>query len=387
MPTIKINTQNRPVVDRENWLSGAVYEIFDKDNTLILSGETDIKGRGNSTWDFPKKPYSLKLQPKKSVLGMPSHKRWALLANFADKTLLRTEVGYKLGEIFNNMAWHPHAEQVNLYMNEEYRGVYQISEVIKIDNNRVNIQEISTSNPNGGFIVECDWRNGEEFHFHSNRYGNVWFNCSDPDENLNATATNGQTLFNIIKNRILNAETVLYSSNFKNEQTGYRQYLDVNSFIDWFLVNEIVKNVDAKFALSVFLYYNPATQKIYLGPIWDFDLGCGNNNYSDAEFSTGWWVKYSPWFEQLFQDAYFKNLVKQRWNEKKSQVIDLQNFIAQRSVKMDKAQQQNFKKWTILNLWIWPNRIVTGSYSGEINEMQSWLNQRVTWLDGAINGL
>ena len=387
LPTLRINTNGQSVNSKDIWVSGVDYQIFNKDRVLIFSGETEIKGRGNSTWDMPKKPYSLKLVQKKAILGMPSHKRWALLANYADKTLLRTEIGYKLGKIFDNMAWSPSAAQVNFYFNDEYQGVYQISEAIKIDANRVNVNEISTSNPNGGFLVECDWRRGEIYNFPSNHSGYVWFNCSDPDKNLDAIIPGlGISLFSKIKNKILDVENILYSEN-TNNFNAKAAVIDMDSFIDYFFVNEIVKNVDAQFALSVFMYYDPQTQKIHLGPIWDFDLGCGNSNYADSQYATGWWIKDSPWFERLFYHTDFKALVKQRWAEKKLQVLDLLNFIDQRTAYIDKAQQQNFKKWTILDKYVWPNSWVTGTYEGEIAQTKSWLLQRINWLDGAINGL
>ena len=387
LPTFCITTNGQSVNSTEVWVSGVNYTLYDKNNNLLFSGETEIKGRGNSTWDFPKKPYSIKLAPKKSILGMPAHKRWALMANYADKTLLRTEIGYKLGKIFDNMAWSPSAEQVNFYFNEEYRGVYQISEAIKIDAVRVNIPEISTSNPNGGFLVECDWRKGEEYHFPSNRSGYVWFNCSDPDKDLDVIIPGlGISLFEKIKNKVLDVEEVLYSESTNNFDAK-AAVIDINSFIDYFFVNEIVKNVDSQFGLSVFLYYNPQTQKIHLGPIWDFDLGCGNVDYCDAKYATGWWVKNSPWLERLFYHTNFKALVKQRWAEKKPQVLDLMDFIDQRAIYLDKAQQQNFKKWTILDKYVWPNSWVTGTYAGEVERTKSWLLQRINWLDGAINGL
>jgi hypothetical protein len=386
LPTLRINTNGQQVVNREDWVSGVNYQIFDKDSNLILSGETEIKGRGNSTWEMPKKPYSLKLSSKKAILGMPAHKRWALLANYADKTLLRTEIGYKLGYIFDNMAYTPHAEQINFYFNDEYKGVYQISEAIKIDENRVNINKISTSNPNGGFLVECDWRRGEQYNFQSQQggAGYVWYNCSDPDDGLDATATNGQTLFNIIKNKVLSVEDIVYSG---QSLTVKENYIDVNSFIDWFFVNEIVKNVDSQFGLSVFLYYNSATGKIHLGPIWDFDYACGNASYSDAKNATGWWVKNSPWFEPLFNSGTFKNRLKARWNEKEAEVRAIVDFIDERAGFLNKAQQQNFKKWTILDKNTGTNSWVTGSYSDETERTKSWLLQRIDWLDNAINNL
>ena len=387
LPTLHIDTNEQEVESTDSWISGANYQLFDKGDNLILSGITEIKGRGNSTWSMPKKPYSLKLSSKKTVLGMPSHKRWALLANYADKTLLRTEIGYKLGKIFDNMAWNPSAEQVNFYFNGEYQGVYQISEAIKIDADRVNISEISISNPDGGFLVECDFRRGEAYNFNSQQIEHVWYNCSDPDNGLDAIIPSlGISLFDKIKNKVLDVENTLYSESTDSFEAK-AAVIDMNSFIDYFFVNEIVKNVDVQFNLSVFFYYNPQTQKIHLGPIWDFDLACGNTDYADSQYATGWWIKDSPWFERLFYHPDFKDLVKQRWTEKKPQVFDILNFIDQRTVELYKAQQQNFKKWTILDKYVWPNSWMENTYDGEIERTKDWILQRLEWLDNEINNL
>ncbi|MDR1543549.1 MAG: CotH kinase family protein [Prevotellaceae bacterium] len=389
LPTLRINTSGQAISSRSTWIeNGVTYELFDATGSLIISGETDIKGRGNSTWDFPKKPYSLKLKTKQSILGMPAHKRWALLANYADKTLLRTEIGLKLGYIFNNLAWTPHAQQVNFYLNDEYRGVYQISESVKIDLNRVNIPKISTSNHNGGFLVECDWRanegGGEEFWFKSPREW-IFYNCSDPDAELDAviSATN-KTIFQTIQEKIQSVENMVYTNNSLSVK---QDYIDVNSFIDYYFVQEIVKNVDSKFALSVFLYYNPQTEKIHLGPLWDFDLCCGNVDYCDARYSTGFWLKDAPYYKKLFNSDTFKNLLKERWVEKKADVFALIDFIDQRAAEMEKAQRQNYKKWTIQDKYIWPNGWIESNYTDEIAHTKSWLWERLNWLDEQINAL
>jgi len=384
LPTLKIDTAGIEINSTETWLEGATYTLYDSNGKMISSGSTDIKGRGNSTWDMPKKPYSLKLETADQMFGMPSHKRWNLMANFSDKTLLRTEVAFKLGAIFDNLAWTPRSKQVDLYINDQSFGVYQITEAIKIDANRVDITKIKKSAPNGGYILEIDARKKEEFNFTTT--AGVAFCCSDPDDDLDKVI-NGETrtLFKKIQEDVQKAEDILYSNNFSDPVNGYRKYLDVDSFIDWYLVSEITKNTDSQFNLSVFMYYDPVKKKYCMGPLWDFDLSSGNCNYADSQYPEGFWIKNSKWISRLFNDPVFVERVKSRWNEKKFEIEDIIQFIDNRANLMSTAASYNFRKWTILDKYVWPNAVVTGSYSGEIYYLKNWLSKRIQWFDTTIN--
>jgi hypothetical protein len=386
LPVMKIETAGRSIDSTETWLENAAYNLYDSAGALLSNGGMDIKGRGNTTWGMPKKPYSLKLAQKTSLLGMSEHKRWALLANYSDKTLLRTETAFELGYKFDNLAWTPHSVQVDLYLNGKYRGVYQLTEQIKIDTNRVNIDEIKKKNPSDGYILEIDVRKGEVFNFTTTR--GVVFCCSAPDEDLDDIIS-GDTisLFEKIKNDVQRVEDVLYSDNFKDSDEGYRKYMDVGSFVDWYFVNEITKNNDAVFFSSVYMYYDPEKGKYCMGPIWDFDIALGNVNYNDNDNPEGFWVKDSTWISRLFEDPYFVTLVKNRWNEKRAAVNGIFQYIDDRVVYLNSAQDYNFKKWKILERFVWPNAVVTGTYEAEIAYMKSWLTTRLNWLDGAISGL
>jgi hypothetical protein len=386
LPVMKINTNNQGITSTDIWVEAALYSIFDADGVAVLNGETAIKGRGNSTWGMPKKPYSLKLSNKTSLLGMSEHKRWALLANYSDKTLLRTEVAFKMGEILDNLAWTPRSVQVDLYLNDEYQGVYQLTEVIKIDENRVDIEEIKKSKPDKGYILEIDARRGELFNFTTTR--GVVFCCSDPDDELDKIINGTSiTLFEKIQADVQHAEDVLYSANFADPTEGYQKYLDIDSFIDWYLVSEIAKNTDAQFYLSVYMYYDPVKAKYCMGPLWDFDLSSGNCDYADSRYAEGFWIKNSAWIARLFEDPYFVTRLKSRWNAKKAELGAIQGFIDTRSTYLNMAQKFNFSKWNILNVYVWPNVVVPGSYQGEIAYLKQWLNTRMAWLDTAINGL
>jgi hypothetical protein len=392
LPVMKIDTRGRSVTSKDDWFSvlnpGVIpsYTMYAPTGERLSSGTTDIKGRGNSTWEMmPKKPYALKLSTKSSLLGMPAYKRWNLLANYADKTLLRTEVAFKMGEILKDgLPWTPRSRQVQLYVNNEYQGLCQLVEAIKIDENRVDIEEITRENPQRGYILEIDYRKKESFNFITTR--GVTFSCSDPDENLDAVITGGtQTLFEKIKTDVQYVEDVLFSENFTDPDNGYRTYLDVESFIDWYLVNEITKNIDAT-VTSAFMYYDGERKKYCMGPIWDFDIALGN--YVGAgEYTNGFYITRAVWVNRLFTDPAFVSQLKTRWNAKKSEFSALRHYINERAAYIDSAQAQNFKRWDILGIAVWPNVGIFETYEGEIAYLRFWLDARLRWLDTAINAL
>lgn len=392
LPVLRINTPGSvEVVSTEDWLEGATYTLTDTAGEEV-GGETEIKGRGFSTWNLmPKKPYSLKLSDKKALFGMPKHKRWVLLANWADKTLLRTEVALKLGEILNdNLIWTPKSRQIVLYFNDEYQGVYQLTEAVKIDNDRVDIESIEGYDPlstdpylndfnNFGYLLEIDEREGEYYHFTTTR--DVVFNCKDPDDTDEIT----QDTADLIEADVQNVEDVIYSETFDDEVNGYRQYIDVESFIDWYLVNEITKNRDGIFYSSCYMYFDQADQLYHMGPIWDFDLSLGNINYDGCGDTNGFHVKNAKWISRLFEDPAFVDAVKARWNEKKDEFESLLTFIDTRVLDLSDARDANFEKWPITEQWQWSP--AQGSYEAEINYLKTWYADRLDWLDANINNL
>jgi hypothetical protein len=382
LPVMVIATPgSAPIVSRDDWMAGATYTLYDgelqRQNGQTLTGVTDIKGRGNSTWElFSKKPYTLKLAKdgQNALQGLPAHRRWALLANYADKSLLRNAVTFAIGQLFNDLQWTPHGEHAVLFLNGEYRGLYQLVEQIKIDANRVPVSTtISKKKPDGGYLLELDARLGEVFNF-TTTHG-VPVCCSDPDEDL-------EDVIARIKADVQQAEDALYATSFRNPATGYRNYFDVASCVDYYLVNEIVKNPDTDWG-SVYVYYEPTAGKYFMGPLWDFDISLGNNNDGIASrWPTGFMVKDEAfWLPRMMEDPDFVALVKARWNEKKAAVRTMLQYINDEAQRLDAAQALNFTKWDILNQQIWPDATVKGSYAAEIAYLHNWLETRLAWLD------
>ncbi len=381
LPIVRIVTENEvPVVSKEEYVRATLTIDPNGTGETAATAPLRVRGRGNSTWGMPKKPYKLKLDSKASLLGMPADKDWVLLANYADKTLLRNRVAFELGNRVG-LAWSPRMRFVELFINDEYLGTYQLGEGVKVGKDRVAIPEleeddVSPSEVTGGYLLEVDTRLDGEVFFVTDR--NVPFVLDTPEAPVTEQ-------FTFIQNYVQQAEDAIYSPDFADPSVGYAAYIDVDSFINWYLVNEIMKNNDAIFFSSCWMY-KQRDDKLFMGPLWDFDIGAGNVNYNGNDDPTGWWIRHSPWFGRLFDDPAFQARLKARWNELKAEQIDtILDYIEDSAASLTQSASNNFQRWPILDQWVWPNAVVTGSYEGEVQYLREWLQTRIAWMDAQIN--
>ncbi|WP_250525619.1 CotH kinase family protein [Caballeronia sp. GAWG2-1] len=374
LPAMSINMDGRvPIVDKHVYL-GADLGITGPDDVDPFTGRTSIKGHGNSTWTADKKPYRLKLDSKASFFGLPKDKNWILLANYFDKTLLRNRTAFELGRRFG-MAWTPHDVPVELTLNGQYAGVYDVVESVRVDKNRVNIANSDNvvAPESTGFLVEINERMDEDVCWRTTH--GIALCIDSPD-----SASDAQVAF--IKDYMQQAEDALFS-----DARNYEQYFDVASLIDWYLVNEIFKNQDARDFASIYLYKD-ASGKLKFGPLWDFDIGAGNINFSDAQYPEGWWVANGQWISRMKQiDPSFETRVRARWDQLKASQIDtIVSYVDEnaQALQANGAAKRNFDKWPVLGKKLWPNPVVTGTYQGEVAYLKDWLTRRIAWLDGNL---
>ena len=383
LPELRIQTAGgAPIASKETYVGGTVT-ITDTLGATVLSASTEVRGHGNSTWAVhPKKPYRLRLTAASPVMGMPANRHWVLLANHSDKTLLRNDVVFELSRRLG-FAWTPRSEFVDLYLNDRYEGVYQVAEHVRLGPDRVNVPELrvgdtSAAAVTGGYLVEIDETRGEAFCFDPARAGKPF--CVKSPESLLDPARARQREY--IVDYVARFEAALFGPKFADPDSGYGAFIDVASAVDYFLLQEVVKNVDGNLRRGTYLT-KPRGGKMVFGPLWDFDLAIGNVNYDGADL-TQWWHTYStPWYARLFQDPAFDAQVKARWKQLRDEgkIGGLAAYAARRGRLLSRAQERNFDRWPILDRWVWPNRVVTGSYEGEVRAMLDWYNARVGWMD------
>ena len=370
---IEINTVNKEAITSKDYYLKGSIKIYDYLNNKFveLKDSTEIKGRGNSTWELPKKPYRLKTFKSISIGGMPSSKHWALLANFEDKSASRTKLASDLAN-YLGVSYAPRSIPVELVLNGEHVGAYELIEVIKIDPKRIDITAVNTKNgiTSGGVIFELNRRQDEAYNFISNE--GVPISIKEPDD-LNAkTDEIALKHFNYLVDILNTAEGALYSYDFADTSKGYAKYFNINAAITWYLTEEILKNYDIG-DYSVFKYIDTKNKnKITYGPIWDFDLSAGVR-----EGPTGFKAKIeNAWMRRFFEDPKFEQLVKNKWSSSRAGLLtNMISSINQNARKLKASQ--------VVNAAIWEGflRPDDKSFDDDINYLKAWLYERVQWLD------
>ncbi len=369
------------------------------------NGKISIEIRGSSSTMFDKKPYGFETQDSAgnnlnvSLLSMPKENDWVLYASYSDKTFLRNEIPYYLSRSIGRYA--SRTAYCELFINGSYRGLYVLMEKIKQDKNRVDIaklnpQDTTDSELTGGYILKIDKPYEVGWQVNVNpMYGfdKAYYQYHDPDS---AELAPKQRAY--IKDFMFKVESTLVSSNYRDTVNGYSKYIDVQSFVDYFLISELVKSVDA-YRFSFYMYKEKDSDggKLCLGPIWDYDLAFAN--YGEGAWEQPWltseWIaditawKRTYFMKRLMSDPNFKNKVKERWIEIRRGVFSTSNIISfmdQTATNIDEARIRNFIKWPIIGIYVWPNYYIGATYEDEITFLKGWIIQRLNWMDIELTG-
>jgi hypothetical protein len=377
LPTIDIETAGNVDVTSEDDYTDATMTLTDPANSgNNYSGNLTIKGHGNSTWVMPKKPYRIKLPSKGKLLGMPSEKNWVLLANYDDKTMLRDALASQISNI-TGAPWAPRSAFVELTLNGQYEGTYQLIENVDINGNRIDIadSDASTESTQDGYLLEIDEHLGDTYNW-TTPHG-IAVGSDDPDP-----PTVDQEAY--ITPLVDEAEASFFSASASDPSVGWRSKWDEDSVVDWFITNELMGNRDSDAYSSDYFYKDAGNVSFHMGPIWDFDISSGNDDLGAIQDPTVPWVRTQhPWFVALFQnDPTFATAVKARWTTIRSQVGGLSAFIDTNAATLQQASQNNYARWPTLYQRVWPNAEAAGSYSGEIDYLKGWLSKRIAYMDG-----
>ena len=377
LPIINLFTDGSVQIDsKEDYVEGDISLDGRRDFESLSDLSMKIRGRGNSTWFIhPKKPFQMKLSEKSAFLGMPEDKKWLFLAEYSDKTMLRNTMAFELGYM-SNLDWTPAGEFAEVYLNGEYNGTYNITQKVEASSNRVALGDT-------GYLLELDQLDRidpDDVYFESTVTEKFIINIKEPELNY------GSEEFRYIENLIAEFEGALFGANFQDENAGYKKYINLESFIDWYLISEITKNVDSRWYSSIYLNVMPG-EKIKMGPLWDFDLAFGNTDYADTQYYEGWWVRFNPWYERLFQDPAFTQMVKDRFIYFKDNEDLIIQKIDEYAEKLKWAQAENNNKWQTIGTYVWPNPVIYDTYQEEVDHLKNWYLARMEWLEEAFNDL
>jgi len=386
LPSVYITTvNNQAVADKVTWVPANIT-VVSADTAQQLNMLTEIRGRGNSTWNLAKKPYRIKLDSKMHLLNLPAKdKNWVLLANYADKTLMRNAVAYKIGQILG-FPFTPSVGFVDLTLNGSFLGNYIVADQIEVGANRVDIDKqdsTDTTEPNitGGYLLEIDgFANTEPVWFATGK--GLKITVKSPDSDII-----NQTQIDYIKNYITNFETILFSSNFKEPVTGYRTKVDTASLVNWYIACELTGNPDSFW--STYIYKKRLDDKLYFGPMWDYDIAFNNDNrLGDITQKLMRQYAFNPrtWIEQMWLDEWFRQAVWRRWKEITANNLQgtLNTYINDTRALLDQSQQLNFNKWNILNTRVYRENYLFTTYDGGVDYLKTFIGNRINYLNSAL---
>jgi subtilisin-like proprotein convertase family protein len=418
LPIVIINTggvaiPNEPKIDA---LMGIIYNGVGVRNYLTdpfnnYNNKIGIEIRGSSSSSFPQKSYGLETrdvngtQKDTMILGMPVEHDWILYAPYDDKTCMRNVLSYDIANKTGHYA--SRTQFCELIINGQYKGIYVMMEKIKRDDNRVSIAkllptDITGDDLTGGYIIKVDRDDGVGSYWTSTypsaSGSSIKFVHEYPE---NGTIVPQQRAY--IQSYMDTVENVLNSTTFDDPINGYRKYIGVNSFIDYFILNEVSKNVDG-YRLSAFLFKDKQSNggKIKAGPAWDYNLAWWNANYCEGGDTTGWAYDFSSvcgsdtwqvpfWWGKLLQDPTYTAQLRCRWDELRLTTLSipvLNNYVDSIAAYLNESKTRHFTAWPILGIYTWPNPSpLPSDYSGEITALKTWINDRIIWMDSNLPGV
>ena len=397
LPTVVINTKGaQEVTSKEEELSSVVYIVSEEGKKLLATEKTGVRGRGNASWDFPKKPYRLKFDEKQQLLDAPAKaKKWTLINNYGDKTLMRNILAFELSRRFG-LAYTPYCHPVDVVLNGEYRGCYQLCDQIEVNKNRVNITEMEPEDValpelSGGYLIEVDaYASTEASHFYSTLGTPVTIKSPDDEDIVNAQTRYITDYFNRMENAV-------FAGNFANPETGYRRYLDLDSFLKHFMVGEMSGNTDTYW--SVYMTKDRESDKFFTGPVWDFDIAFDNDQrtypieaHTDYIFASKGSVASEAMRQMVNrivkEDEGARQRLLELWSEaRNTKGIDetsLLEYVDKTVELLNESQKLNFLRWNILSERVHENPQASGSYEGEVAIVKNFIRKRLPQLDGFI---
>ena len=370
VPHLYIQTENSiPITSKDDYVKAnlkieglGIYEDY--------VGTTKIKGRGNSTWTFPKKPYRLKLDGAASLLGLPADKDWILLANYLDPSLMVTAIAMKTGQLLN-MPYTNNIIPVEVTINGTYMGNYNFTEQKEVAPNRVDLEE-------GSVWLEMDSYYDEDYKFRSASY-DLPVMVHYPDlagyapTNANTELAKIQTDFNTM-------EQLVSSSSFPNN--NYLDFIDAPSMVDYLIVYNLCQNEEINHPKSTFLYKHKGG-KYMMGEIWDFDWAFDFeddnvyfNDYSKSLFWTGSKAEEgTKFFSRFVTDPVIKTLYKQEWSSFKINKLPLLlQYFDEYAALITDSQKRDYAVW----------KTGDGDFKGEVQKLRAWLQNRASYIDSYV---
>ena len=381
MPVIAIDTSTgREVQSKKDYIQ-ADFRIYSESAADRVSETIQIRGRGNNSWGYEKKSYKMKFPEKVNLFGLGTGKDkvWVLLANVCDQSLQRNHVSLELARSFDGIDFSPASMSVDVYFNGEYRGVYLLAEEIRDSKARVNIDTDGyETEVDIGYLVELSSYADGDVIFLGGRPYKVH---SDLSEDSEVYADQLRFITDYMDQCMIALKG--------GDRAEIERLMDVDSMVDTYLTEEVVKNLDVGW--DSYYLYKEKGGKLFLGPLWDFDLSLGNANEGEETIDGLFAATRSgsgggnPWHYRAMEHEWFRELVVKRWDEVKATHIDiLPGMVREEGASKLRSYERNFIRWPIFGTT--QNRETEAirrlkTYTAHYEYLASWIEQRVAWLD------
>ncbi len=400
LPTVCIHTEDGTnPVDKINE-KPAYFTLIYSGGTRIQEGMGTVRLRGNTSMNYEKKPYRIRFDKKTRVLEgskveSPARARkWTLINPYDDKTLMRNIVGFEVARRMQ-MDYVPYCQAVDVIVNGEYKGCYQLSDQVTVDKDRINIaamepEDKEEPNISGGYFLEMDGLAGyEESWFQSKR--GIPVTIKEPDsKSINAIQRYYiENYFNLMEQR-------LFAADYRNEKTGYRTILDLESFLRHFMTSEFTANSDMYW--STYIYKDRGDSLFRVGPVWDMNLAFDNDGRSYPNKNAPDWTylfvhSYAGttnlWAERILSDPLAQDSLRSIWKHSKKENNmtneSLLAYVDSMALHLSRSQQLNFRRWKNMNDWLFNNPQIAGSYDGEVKVLKDFIRNRFVWIDNKLN--
>ena len=379
LPTVSIHTQNGVIpYDKETEIASQIAIISD-DGAKLLCEPGGVRERGNASRGFPKKPYRIKFDKKQHVLDAPAKaKKWTLINNYGDKTLMRNLLAFELSRKMG-MPYTPYGTAVDVLLNGEYKGCYQLCDQIEVKSGRVDITEMTPEDNTGealtgGYLIEVDAYAYDEMSMFTSAKGNP-VTIKSPDDDA-----------------ITTYQHEYIHQYFNKMEKQWSTYLDLNTFLRHFLVGELSGNTDTYW--STYMYKDRGDDMIYTGPVWDFDLAFENDNRTYPIMNLTDYI-YRTKGSCAGQMRSFVNNIVVYSSAAKAQLLTIWDEVRQSGLTedymidyinaweqtLDESQQLNFMRWPIMNQYVHQNPRLWGSYQAEVQNVRRYMKERIAWMD------
>lgn len=402
---INIQTYNNEFPEHQELFTPGTLNITEQDTSIVLleDKEMEMRIRGNSTREPAKKAWKIKFFKKQSLFGLPKAKDWVLLANYFDKTNIRNYLAYRLANKMSNLGFQPSSIFVDLYLNGEYQGLYMLTEQMEANEGRVDIEKYKNTIGINSFLIEADWRAISEYPDHA---GKCYFrlegyalkfkypNCNKYLEALTLSDTAFISQYEKDIQWAINYMNAATNAMKTNDYSKFSRYLDIGSFIDYYIVEEFFKNLDVGQTSQFYVIKQDDPPKLACGPVWDFDLSAGvvaTDSYQLYDKTELWAKFYDSFYQLLFKNETFVQMVKERYTEVRPLLLEVFTDFDQIKGELYHAQQRNIERWPlpkpgdktnwIENYAISDEYYALSSLTAHYNHLATYLQKRLSLMD------